>query len=200
MCPQSSEIIVSDNNQYKIDLPQCDRYGELPRGINHIGITVPNIDIATNFFKDGLGAKWSYDGLTYDDEPRSGKLVELQLGLPEGSKVIRQRMLRLGNSVGLELFEIQAKKQRQPLRLNDFGINHMSVYCDDIEASLERIIAAGGEALDELHDNSRHEDTEGNASIYVLSPWGMLVELQTIPNGFYYTDDSEAKAWLPKRR
>lgn len=47
-----------------------------PRGINHLGITVPNLDEATIFFKKALGAKWCYDGLTSDDEPRQGMIVE----------------------------------------------------------------------------------------------------------------------------
>ncbi|MFC3903125.1 Catechol 2,3-dioxygenase [Acinetobacter marinus] len=176
-----------------------DQFGEYPRGINHIGITVPNIDHATDFFKRALGAKWCYDGLTLDDEPRQGQIIELQLGLPKGSKIIRQRMLRLGNGPGLELFEIEAPTQASPLKLSDFGINHMSVYCDDIEGSLTRIINAGGKALDQLHDNSRHEDSEGSSSIYTLSPWGMLIELQSIPNGYYYDEHSEATAWIPQR-
>lgn len=176
-----------------------DHHGELPRGINHIGITVPDIDEATLFFKKALGAQWCYDGLTLKDEPREGKIVELQLGLPAGAKIIRQRMLRLGNGPGLELFEIQAPSQREPLKLSDFGINHMAVYCDDIKGAVARVKEAGGKLLDELHSNSRHEDSEGNASIYALSPWGMLVELQTIPNGYYYDDESEATAWMPAR-
>lgn len=177
-----------------------DQIGELPRGINHIGITVPDLDQATLFFEQALGTKWCYDGLTLNDQPRQGKIVELQLGLPQGAKIIRQRMLRLGNGPGLELFQIEAPEQRDPLKLSDYGINHMSVYCDDIDACVARIRAAGGTLLDELHDNSRHEDTVGSASIYALSPWGMLIELQTIPNGYYYDQKSEATAWIPTRR
>ncbi|WP_130803851.1 VOC family protein [Acinetobacter ihumii] len=177
-----------------------DHFGELPRGINHIGITVPDLDQATAFFKQALGTTWCYDGLTFNDPPRQGKIVERQLGLVQGSKIIRQRMLRLGNGPGLELFQIEAPEQRPPLKLSDYGINHMSVYCDDIEACVARIREAGGSLLDELHDNSRHEDSAGSASIYALSPWGMLIELQTIPNGYYYDEDSEATAWVPARR
>ncbi|MFT4020415.1 MAG: hypothetical protein QM666_02730 [Acinetobacter sp.] len=68
---------------------------------------------------------------------------------------------------------------------------------DDIEACLARIIDAGGIAIDTLHNNSKHEDTLNNASIYTLTPWGMLIELQTIPNGYYYEENSEAEAWCP---
>ena len=82
--------------------------------------------------------------MTLNDEPRKGKIVELQLGLPQGAKIIRQRMLRLGNGPGLELFQIEASEQRNPLKLSDYGINHMSVYCDDINACVALVFAQQG--------------------------------------------------------
>ena len=57
------------------------------KGINHVGLTVPNIEEATEFFKNAFGAKIAYDGLSYDDDPRQGEEVERMLGLSEGTKV-----------------------------------------------------------------------------------------------------------------
>lgn len=177
-----------------------DRFGPLPRGLNHIGLTVPDIEKASRFLRDGLGAKWCYDGLTVNDPPREGGDVEHQLGLPEGAKVVRQRLMRIGNGPNIEMFEVVTDKAAEPLGLADRGWNHICVYCDDIESALRRIVAAGAEPLSELHGNSRHEDTPGNASVYVRPPWGGLIELQSIPNGNYYPDGSEADAWLPSRK
>lgn len=47
--------------------------------------------------------------------------------------------------------------------------------------------------------NTKYEDTEGNQTVYVKSPWGSLIELQTVPNGFYYPYDSEAEVLCRKR-
>lgn len=171
----------------------------LPRGIQHIGVTVPDLDAATRFLVDGLGAKVAYDGLTSDDEPRQGPEVERQLGLPSGAAIHKQRFFVLGEGPGLEVFEISGD-QRPASGLADLGLNHISFYCDDIEGSLARLVAAGGQALSEVHGNSRHEDTPGNGSVYVKAPWGMLVELQTIPGGHYYPDDSQAQVWMPSPR
>lgn len=173
--------------------------GPLPRGIQHIGVTVPDLDAATEFFVDGLGAKVAYDGLTRDDAPRHGDEVERQLGLPSGAAIIRQRMIVIGDGPGLELFEIRGE-QRAASGLADFGLNHVSLYCDDIEGSLARLVGAGGTALSEIHGNSRHEDSPGNGSVYVKAPWGMLIELQTIPSGHYYDADSQAEVWMPAPR
>ena len=78
------------------------KHGPLPRGIQHIGVTVPDLEAATRFLVEGLGAKVAYDGLTPDDEPRQGREVEHQLGLPSGAAIHRQRMFVLGEGPGLE--------------------------------------------------------------------------------------------------
>lgn len=176
-----------------------DQFGALPRGINHIGLTVPNLDQAAAFLKKALGAEYVYDGLTLDDAPRKGRTIEHQLGLSDGSKIIKQRLLRIGNGANLELFEIVSDKQTQPAGLQDLGWNHISIYVDHIETAVARAKAAGAQFLSEIHGNSKHEDTPENASVYFVTPWGSLVELQSIPNGYYYPDDSEAETWMPER-
>ncbi|YAL83984.1 VOC family protein [Dermacoccaceae bacterium W4C1] len=167
-----------------------------PRGIQHIGLTVPDLDEATRFFVEGVGAKVAYDGLSPQDEPRSGAEVEHQLGLPAGAAIHRQRMLVIGTGPGLEMFEITGE-QRAAAGLADFGLNHIALYVDDITGCLERLVAAGGQALSEVHGNSRYEDSPGNGSVYVRAPWGTLVELQTIPQGHYYPEDSQSQVWMP---
>ena len=169
------------------------------RGINHLGVTVPDLEEATRFLREGLGAKVAYDGLTEQEEPRQGEEVERQLGLPAGAKIVRQRMIVIGTGPSLEVFQIEGPHQ-PAAGLADYGLNHLSVYTDDIETSRQRLIDAGGQALSEVHGNSRHEDTEGNGSVYVKAPWGMLIELQTLPHGHYYGEDSEAEVWTPPAR
>ena len=53
---------------------------DISRGINHIGLTVPDIEEATEFFKKGLDGKIAYDSQRKDEEPRGGKHVEHILG------------------------------------------------------------------------------------------------------------------------
>ncbi len=168
------------------------------RGINHVGLTVPDLQQATDFLQKALDARFVYNGLTENDPPRQGADTERQLGLSSGSMVIKQRLLRIGNGPNLELFEIVSNDQQQPVRLQDIGWNHISLYVDDIDYAIERVRAAGGRFLSEVHENSRHEDTENNASVYFQAPWGSLIELQSIPNGYYYPDDSEADTWMPE--
>ncbi|MFT8638052.1 MAG: EthD family reductase [Pseudoclavibacter sp.] len=177
-----------------------DRFGALPRGINHLGLTVPDLDAATEFLRRAFGALVAYDGLTPSDPPRSGEETERQLGLPSGARILRQRMVQIGFGPGIEMFEIDARHQQPAAGLGDLGLNHVSVYVDDIEGALRRAVAAGGEALSGPHGNSAHEDTDGNASVYVRAPWGTLFELQSIPGGHWYDDSSETRVWTPPAR
>lgn len=168
-------------------------------GINHIGITVPNIDQATSFFKAAFGAKIAYDGLSYEDKPRAGEIAECQLGLSKNTQIIKQRMLVIGKEgPNLELFEMDASVQKSPVSLQDIGISHISLFVSDIDNALSSAVKAGASPLSEIHGNSRYEDTIGSSSVYVKAPWGTLIELQAIPNGYYYPEYSESKVWIPK--
>lgn len=63
------------------------------KGINHIGLTVLDIEEAITFLKETFNAKIAYDALTYNDQPREGEEVERMLGLSKGAKIVRQRMI-----------------------------------------------------------------------------------------------------------
>lgn len=169
------------------------------RGINHIGLTVPNIDEATKFFKLAFNAKVAYDSLDYNDETRKGPEVERMLGLTKGAKIIKQRMVVIGNGPNIEMFEIESHKQNKPLKLEDLGYNHISLFVDNIDEAIEEAVNAGAKPLSEKHENSKYEDTENSSSVYLKSPWNSLIELQSIPNGYYYPKDSESEVFIPNK-
>ena len=68
---------------------------------------------------------------------------------------------------------------------------------DHIEDVLEDAKRAGVEPLSETYDNSTYEDTIGSKSVYIKAPFNALIELQAIPNGYYYREDSETKVFIP---
>ena len=49
----------------------------ITRDINHIGLTVPDIEVATEFFKQGLDGKVAYDSQTQNDSPRAVSYTHL---------------------------------------------------------------------------------------------------------------------------
>ncbi len=169
----------------------------LPWGVNHVGLTVPDLDEATEFLRAALGAEVAYDSLTEHDEPRHGAETERQLGLPAGASIVRQRYLQIGTGPGLEMFETRGAEHQRAALLTDVGLEHLSVYVADIAAAVDRVAAAGGEVLSEVHGNSRYEDTPGNGSVYVRAPWGTLIELQTYPHGIDPPAGDHVRRWSP---
>ncbi len=64
------------------------------RAVEHIGLTVPDLEQATTFFAEAFGARKIYDMIS---EPLSGPAIEKGLGVPQGAVIEAIRMLRLGN-------------------------------------------------------------------------------------------------------
>lgn len=108
-------------------------------GVHHIGVSVPDLARAREFYIDILGAVEEVEPLSWSDDPFIDKVVGL-----EGSAA-NQFFCRLGN-VQIEVFEYRAPKQaaQDPRRgVNEYGYTHIALQVEDIAAVHERIVAAG---------------------------------------------------------
>jgi catechol 2,3-dioxygenase-like lactoylglutathione lyase family enzyme len=167
------------------------------RGIDHVAMTVPNIDDASRFLEKALGAKPIYDDLNRGDTPMKGAVVERQLDLAPGTSLVAMRMLRLANGPGIELFEVQSPHQQSPARPSDLGLQHFGVYVDDIDAAAERFVAAGGELVAAPAPTIGVEAGPGNAYCYVKAPWGTVIELISHPSPGAYEKETPLRRWTP---
>lgn len=91
--------------------------------------------------------------------------------MSKGAQIVHKRMMVFGNGPNIEMFEFQNAKQRKPEALQDIGYTHLSFYVDDFEVAVAKVRSAGGELISEPHSNTRYEDTEGNQTVYVKTPW-----------------------------
>lgn len=164
------------------------------RAIEHIGITVPDLELATSFFIDAFGAEKIYDML---HEPLAGPAVESGLGLPEGARIEAIRMLRLGEGPNLELFTYSGTAQRQPVVPSDYGLQHFCVYVDDIEEAAIRLEKAGGQLLSTPGVLPGGDAGEGNRYLYARTPWGSTVEIVTYPSPQGYESQTPLRRWRP---
>jgi catechol 2,3-dioxygenase-like lactoylglutathione lyase family enzyme len=163
-------------------------------GVAHAGITVPDLDAATRFFEDAFGAIAVYDGLS---EPVSGEGLEHFLGVPAGSTIRQIRMIRIANGANIELFHYTGVDQREPHRPCDYGLQHIAVEVADIDAAVERFVAAGGTALASPMGSPGAEAGEGNKLVYLRAPWGTMIELISLPGTQAYEATTEARCWRP---
>ena len=77
---------------------------------------------------------------------------------------------------------MQSAHQQSPARPSDLGLQHFGVYVDDIDAAVERFVAAGGELVAAPAPTVGVEAGPRNAYCYAKTPWGTVIELITHPS------------------
>ena len=105
------------------------------RGIDHVGITVPDLDAASDFLSRAFGARTLYDVLPADADPMQGAEVEHQLGISAGARIEHMRLMRIGASANIEMFRIANADQADAAGLVDYGLQHIALYVDDMDAA-----------------------------------------------------------------
>jgi catechol 2,3-dioxygenase-like lactoylglutathione lyase family enzyme len=167
------------------------------RGVDHIGITVPDIDNATRYFIDAFGAEALYDVLSPAEEPLGGPEIEAAVGVPRGTRVRAIRLLRLHDGPSLELFHYEASEQKAAPIPSDFGLQHFAVYVDNLAEAAERVRNAGGQMLRGPLDLPGIEGGPGNKFWYTRTPWGLTIELISYPSPQPYEQLTNRRRWTP---
>jgi catechol 2,3-dioxygenase-like lactoylglutathione lyase family enzyme len=163
------------------------------RGVDHVGITVPDMEQATAFFVDVLGCE-----LLYEREPPGDDSPRDRLGVPAGTRIQAVRFLRCANGANIELFEFASPDQREDFpRPSDVGIQHLALYVDDLDAAAEHLRRHGVKLMSGPNPLPGPEAGEGNQFIYARTPWGLTVELISYPAPMAYQQRSDARRWRP---
>ncbi|MEV4530436.1 VOC family protein [Streptosporangium sp. NPDC049304] len=160
-------------------------------GLDHVGLTVPDIDQATEFLVDVLGCEYLYPlGAKSDD----GDWMTTHLNVHPRARVDKLRFFRCGNQPVFEVFEYEAPDQAQtPPRNSDVGGHHLALYVEDIDAAADYLrsrgvtVLGGPTASDGPHAGQRW--------IYFLAPWGAQFELVSYPHGrAWYLREEQSQA------
>jgi catechol 2,3-dioxygenase-like lactoylglutathione lyase family enzyme len=154
------------------------------RSLDHVAYTVPNLDDAIDFFTTHFGAQ-----LVFRDGPFRGDGSEMTDRLNVDPRAYCElAMLRLGDTTNLELFEYTAPEQNStPPRNSDIGGHHMGFYVEDIDRARSYLQSIPGVRLmSGPNDVSTSSPVAGQRWFYLLTPWGMQLEVTTDSRpGFY---------------
>ena len=167
------------------------------RGMDHVGITVPDLEAASRFLVEAFGAVPLYDNITTAHPPTRGRRAEAMLLLAPGTRLVSMRMLALGRGPGIELFEMHGPDQADPARPSDYGLQHFAVHVDDLDEACRRFERAGGELAPGPNRMLGLEQGAGNAFRYGRTPWGSIVELLTSPGPEAYEKQTGLRRWTP---
>lgn len=166
------------------------------RGPDHIGITVPDLDAADDFFVRILGAERFYELGPFE---RDDDWMAVHLAVHPRTVMRRLRFYRLGNGTNFEVFEYEAADEAAtvPPRNSDVGGHHIAIYVDDMDAAVEFLRAEGIRVLGE--PTASANASLGQRWVYFLSPWGLQFELVSFPDGKAYEAGLDRLLWHPAR-
>lgn len=142
----------------------------------HAGVSVSDLDRSLAFYVDGVGLRCVSRRLVEDDYvltivqvPGTRALEVAMLALPTG-----QVVLELLRYVGCE----PGSWSGQP---SDFGVGHVCLFVDDVDAARERALQAGGRARTPHPVEIKSGPYKGGVSCYLADPDGYTVELVERP-------------------
>jgi len=162
-------------------------------GMDHVGITVPEINQAIEWFEDILGA---VAPLTFG--PFEGAFLEGALDVVAGTRIDQITTLRVGHSANIELFQYEAPGQRRDEpRNSDWTGHHIAFYVTDIEAAIEYMDSRGVHRLFGPFTLTAGP-AAGQAINYFKTPWNSYIEFISYPNGMAYQVPSVKPLWSPK--
>ena len=163
------------------------------RGIDHVGVTVPDLDEAERFLVDVLGAVPVY---TLGAKRADDDWMAVQLGVHPRSVIREIRFYRLGTGTNLEVFQYDAPDGQAPHpRNSDIGGHHLALYVDDLDAAVAHLRAHGVDVMGDPVASAGA--SAGQRWIYFRAPWGMQFELVSFPGGKAYEADAPVKLWHP---
>ena len=165
-------------------------------GIDHVGITVPDVVAAAAWFEDMLGAP---NPLTFGpfSDP-TGDFMHLLVDVDPRAVVEQIRMVRTGDGPGVELFQYTAPEQDQTFRKNsDWGAHHVAFYVRDIDKAVAFLHSKG--AQNRLGPFPVTGGPAAGQTInYFATPFGTDIELISYPHGMAYAATAAVPLWDPR--
>jgi len=141
--------------------------------MNHVGVTVPDIDAAIEWYVRVLGLELLEGPLHCDLTTRGGDRRANVFGARWGGMKLAH--LLTGNGAGLELFEFIEPRVVVPdenFSYFQVGPHHLAFTVEDFQTSLQAILDNGG-----LQRSKVFDVNDGEYICYCEDPWGNVVEI-----------------------
>lgn len=153
------------------------------KGIHHVAISVPSVEKAKAFYVEKLGFEL-IDSAHYTPTEIGDELMRLK---DAECHII---MVKAGNLI-LEIFEFLApapEPREKPRPLNNYGYTHLAFEVEDIQRAYEHLTDAGV-----TWHRPPIEVGDGYIMTYGRDPFGNVIEIQQLKDGFPYSFDQLGK-------
>lgn len=160
---------------------------QYPRSFSHIGISVPSVEKAVEFYTKVMGWYLIMEPTKLiEDDSAIGEMCTDVFG--EGWGEIKIAHLSTGDRIGFEIFEF--KNQKDPENNFEYwktGIFHFCVQDPNLEELVEKIVAAGGKKRMKA-PRYYFPDEKPYRMIYMEDPFGNILEIYSHSYELHYAD------------
>lgn len=162
-------------------------------GVDHIGMTVPNLEEAIDFFESALGCEHIYTAGPFNDP--EGDWMQKSLAVhPRASTTLA--MVRCGPTQNIELFEYEAEDQQTvPPKNSDVGGMHVAFYVEDIENAVSYLKNAPDVTILGEPTPVSGQPNGGEVFLYFLTPWGSSMEIVSYNEGLEYEESTSKRLY-----
>ena len=162
-------------------------------GVDHIGMTVPNLQEAIDFFEGALGCEHIYTAGPFSDP--EGDWMKNSLAVhPRASTTLA--MVRCGPTQNVELFEYEAEDQETvPPKNSDVGGMHIAFYVEDMERAVDYLRNVPGVRILGEPTPVAGQPNGGEEFLYFLTPWGSSMEIVSYNEGLEYEAITEKRLY-----
>jgi catechol 2,3-dioxygenase-like lactoylglutathione lyase family enzyme len=143
--------------------------------MNHVGIHVPDIEAAVQWYRDVFDVRVLEGVGTHTLATAGGERRRNVFG-PRWREM-KLAHLALPSGVGVELFQFvdpAPQSAAEPFEYWRQGIFHVCFTVDDLGVALRRLSEHGGRVRTEVH-----EIRPGTSIAYCEDPWGTIIELSS---------------------
>lgn len=162
------------------------------KGLDHIGINVPNIDSALVFFTEIMG----FEKVSELDQLKLDANWKKRYKIHKDATLERIVTLRAGNGSKIELFQYKSAKRNIEMPFgDDLAWYHLAFYTDDIYKSVAYLKSKGIEFL-----NDPIKNRSGETWVYFKAPWGLQLELISYSDARAYENNNPKEESLTLKK
>ena len=150
-----------------------------PKTINHVGISVTNLEKAIEFYTITFGFKVLKKARIDTDDASSISAIIFKDIFKGRLKTVNAAWLKSGNEVGLEIFEFVDPKAEQLVDPFEKWKKHFSHICITdlkIDELIKKIEDNGGSKHSDIHFPTKDKEYR---LVYCIDPFGNFIEIFT---------------------
>ena len=144
-------------------------------GITHVGLAVPDLDRAINWYRKVFGFYILAGPFDFNAADENSGAMTLDL---QGAELKKMRNVHLMSSggVGIELFEFQDPTYHAEHYSPHAGFFHICLIVDDLVGTIEKVVQHGGKQRSKIWNINKGKP---HYLVYAEDPFGHIVELYT---------------------